>query len=342
MKILFVCDSQKTSNPYVDTLSEGLRNLGISNEISCKKLWLNNDFDIIHFQWPEAIFSWKKNIQQKDYDLLDSKLRLIKKSGKKIFITCHNLKPHVSNAESTLPLYKLIYQYTDYFVHMGHVSEQILKAQYPNAKHIIIPHHIYDNRYSTSASISTNKRKKILCFGQFRSDDERNFILKLRKKLKRENIEFILPGFFIERLISKNPVKFISRLLHLIKYKIAGIHFTSGRVSDEKMEELFSTSDVVLIQRLSILNSGNVPMGFMFGKVVVGINQGNVGAILKETGNPTFDIDDMNSVVNAIKTGLTLAQDGKGISNREYAFKNWNTARISKMLKCAYIGAMRE
>lgn len=44
-----------------------------------------------------------------------------------------------------------------------------------------------------------------------------------------------------------------------------------------------AASDVIFIQRKDILNSGNVPLAFLYHKVVVGPKVGNIGELLSET-----------------------------------------------------------
>ena len=96
------------------------------------------------------------------------------------------------------------------------------------------------------------------------------------------------------------------------------------------MQCYFCAADVVLIQRLDILNSGNLPMAFHAGKVVVGPYVGNVGQILRETGNFTFDPHDTRSVVSALQKALTETTKGK--ENRTYATEHWSSERVAATL----------
>ena len=90
---------------------------------------------------------------------------------------------------------------------------------------------------------------------------------------------------------------------------------------------------MVLIQRVDALNSGNLPMAFHAGKVVVGPNVGNVGQILRETGNFTFDPHDTDSAVCALQKALTETTKGK--ENRTYAKEHWASDLIATaLLKC--------
>ena len=109
-------------------------------------------------------------------------------------------------------------------------------------------------------------------------------------------------------------------------YKFNRIKFSKKYVDVKDTSLLFSAADIVFIQRKQILNSGNLPMGFAAGKVVVGPQVGNVGEILKSTGNPTFNPDNEQSVVEAVKKGLALVKQGLGERNKNFALSQWSAS----------------
>lgn len=345
MKVLFVCDSFRTSNPYVYTLVDGLKQQNIDVKMSSGDFWLNNTYDIIHFQWPEAIYDWSKKVTSEQIDLLRNRIIYLKQLGKKIVVTCHNLQPHIIKDKGVNALYQIIYEYSNLIIHMGRYSYQLLSVQYPNAYHVIIPHHIYDNVYhftynkklcQKELGIDSSKLN-ILCFGEFRTDEEREFIIKLKAALKSDNIDFLVPGFYRKHWYAKTIPETYKRICKILSYKWKGLNFQSKLLDDASTEKYFTACDIVLIQRLHILNSGNLPMGFYAGRVVVGVNEGNVGCILRETGNPTFTTDDFDSAVNAIHQAIRLTQAGIGEKNRQLAEQEWNTNLIVKRIIKEYI-----
>lgn len=91
-----------------------------------------------------------------------------------------------------------------------------------------------------------------------------------------------------------------------------------------------AASDVIFIQRKDILNSGNVPLGFLFHKVVVGPTTGNIGEILSATGNPTFHPDDRSDILEALEKARQLSAWGQGEKNYAYALENMNIRKIGK------------
>ena len=347
MKVLF-CVPLSTSNPYVKTLAEGLRSCGVDTVIGCKEFWNEDDFDIIHFQWPEAVFDWVFKVSEAEVELFHKRIEYLKCQGVKIFITCHNLKPHIGTDKGVLSLYGLIYSYCDVFVHLGEYSREILSKDYPNAKHVIIPHHIYDTIYKFDLNKSDCQKElgldpnsfNILCFGEFRTDEEREFIIKLMKVGKDKGWCFITPGFYKKRIITKHISEFPSRIARYMKYKYMGIKFSTHFIDDCLLEKFFTACDVVMIQRQSILNSGNLPMAFYAGKVVVGPDTGNVGYILRKTENPVFVPRSLESAKESIQQAEILFKEGKGSQNRIIAEKEWSTQVVVEQLSSLYISTV--
>jgi hypothetical protein len=98
------------------------------------------------------------------------------------------------------------------------------------------------------------------------------------------------------------------------------------------MQCYFCAADVVLIQRLDALNSGNLPMAFAASKVVVGPDIGNVGEILRETENFLFDPANMDSAVRVIQEASIASETGKGTQNKKYAEEHWSSVVIAKAM----------
>jgi len=362
MRVYFVvCEpSERMFNHFVPSLANALQKQGCEVVYGLERLWTDNvfDCDIVHFQWPEFVFgNQKKEFSDNDITCMNHRLMQLKGKGIRIIVQVHNLKPHTRNDNNILRLYELLYLQADIIVHMGVYSRELLQPQYPNAQHVVIPHHIYDDVYSFNIPqeearqrlhLPTDK-KIILSFGKFRNNEERNFVLSIKdSSLFLDSLEsrrsfnerstlhsslFLMPGFYRETLHTWNPKKLAIRLYNTCKYKLKGIKFCNDVIPDDLMQCYFCAADVVLIQRLDILNSGNLPMAFHAGKVVVGPDVGNVGEILRETGNFTFDPHDISSAVSALQKALTETTKGK--DNRTYATENWASDTIATtLLKC--------
>lgn len=341
MKVLFPIASQTVSNPFVVTIARGLTNFGVECTLSIDDFWNKPEaYDLIHFQWPEAVYLWKRSITKKQLENVAQQLNKIKNAQVMIAITCHNLKPHLIEDENVMALYDVIYSHCNLFFHMGPYSQEALQKQYPEAKHVIVPHHLYDSIYRfdkdkseacAELNISGNKFN-ILSFGEFRTDAEREMIQGLAKRLSKHNIQYLVPGFYRERIFTKRLLELPQRIYKTFTYRLQGFKFKKSYVGVADTVRYFCAADIVLIQRLSILNSGNLPMAFAAGKVVVGPNVGNVGRILTETGNPTFDPLNTSTILLAIEKAQELCKNGKGLKNKIYAEKHWSTATVAKAM----------
>lgn len=345
MNVLIVCDIKNLPNPFVATICDELRHVGVSVEASTEKFWEDTSmYDIVHFQWPEAVFSWKRRLENSEVDRFRRKIEELKSAGIKIVLTCHNLKPHTIKDKNVMSLYEIINNNCDLFLHMGKYSLSLLKDTYPIAQHCILPHHLYDRIYHFNKTkeecrkalgISMDKCC-ILCFGTFRTNEERRLVLGARNILKRDSYVFLLPGFYKNKILNKNPLKIIKRLIYTLYYRSIGIKMRKDFINTEDTEIYFGAADIVLLQRVSILNSGNLPMAFAAGKVVVGPNVGNVGDILTLTGNPTFESKHVSSVVDAIRNAEKLVEKDKGEENKHYAESFWKGSVVAKQLSIYY------
>lgn len=344
MKILMVIQSDLVnnpkSNPYVYSLVGGLIKGG--NEVICSLdlFWDSfNDFDLIYFQWPEAIFNGQSN--QIDIKKLSDHFDSLKNAHIRTIITCHNLHPH-NNDTKTTELYEFVYSKVDAFHHLGYFSYQIMKQKYPNKYHFIAPHHVADSLWETS--FNSNEAKKMLhipsnnivisSFGAFRNNEEVRLFVDMVNDVADSNISFLAPRIRLGYLDNGRHIfKTIKYIYNCLFYKIKGIKY-SGFLSNEDLGIWLSASDIIFIQRKDILNSGNIPLAFSAGKVVVGPNIGNVGEILEETGNYIFDPKDRASIKKAVMDAIIYVRKSNqlGLNNYKYAKDNWSTIRVCEFI----------
>ena len=356
MRIYFVVKepSERTINHFVSSLGKALEAQGCEVVYGLELLWRDEvlSCDVVHFQWPEGIFGlFGHKVTEQELSKVERSLTWLKEHGKRIFYTCHNLKPHTNRNPGVLRLYEVLYRHADTIVHLGHYSCELLQAQYPNVRHVVVPHHIYNNVFTFSVSQQEARqrlhlpqdKKIILSFGKFRNNEERQFVLSIKNKCNHSPLFgrgaggealFLMPGFYRETLHTWNPKKLVNRLYHTMRYKLAGIQFSNEVIPDDLMQCYFRAADVILIQRLDILNSGNLPMAFHAGRVVVGPDVGNVGEILRQTGNYFFNPKSINTAADSLHKALN--DTGKGEENYEYAMKYWSANIIASKLLESY------
>ena len=92
------------------------------------------------------------------------------------------------------------------------------------------------------------------------------------------------------------------------KYKPPHYIFDYKTISGEELSLRISAADVVMVPRIDILNSGNVFLGFTFGKVTVGPATGNIKEQLLEQNCPIFDPNSLTSAASALKEGVKMSR----------------------------------
>ncbi|MDR1764099.1 MAG: hypothetical protein LBR64_09160 [Dysgonamonadaceae bacterium] len=346
MKVL-IAGSPNSINHYADTLKSALIDNGIDVAINLEDFWNNyRQYDIVHFQW----WPWPSRTlkpTEENYKKVINQVQLIKQTAK-IVLTCHEIKR--PNPEY---YFDLAHEYhlnnCDAMIHLGKYTFERLEQQNRknNIKQYIIPHHIYDNYYHFDINkAEARKRLNIpqkanvmLCFGDFRDDDERNMVADAWKKVKYPDKYLLAPRFYRYR---RNIILGFKQFRKALDYKMKGVHFNGLPVPDDMLETYFCAADVIMLQRRFIINSGNLPLGFQAGKIVIGPDVGNVGPILHDSGNPFFDSYNTDSVKTAIEEGFRLSKTDLPQKNHDLAFNNWAVDKVAKQHIEAYSDILKK
>ena len=214
----------------------------------------------------------------------------------------------------------------------------LFAKKYPGANNVILEHPVYDIEYPNIPGKEESLEKLglspwrtyLLCFGAFRSKEERKLIMDTAKNLEDKSIMILAPTFFKIKK-RRNILKMFTDIALFFYYKVIckNIHFEGKNIPHSLLPYYFSVCDIGIIQRTRILNSGNLPLNFYFGNIVVGPNTGNVGAILKESGNPVFGEGTPNTLAQAVSEAVTLLKSDLREKNRHLAVSRWNSAAIA-------------
>lgn len=329
-------DPHQAANPFVYTLVDDIKTYhnDIQFHFGLDLLWSDEclSMDCIHVMWPHCFAeAMERGLN------LENRIAELKKHNVTIITTCHNLKPHITTNNYANQAYDLFYKYSNIIIHLGRYSLELFQKLYPHASHTLIPHHVYDRIYKSRAGKNEScirlhlnpKKRYILCFGAFRTTKEKEMVRLLSRKLFLYGIRVIAPSYLIFPSNEKNFRSWRRPLYEYIRAKMSGLIVQGQRVSDEDLKYYYGCADVCFIQRPDILNSGNLPLGMYMGKVIVGPNVGNVGQILKDTSNLTFDPHDFHSVIDSVRNGLLLAKNNKGVENYQYCMANLTTHAVA-------------
>lgn len=348
IKALIVFREDKdTDNLFVPILCDAIGMTGIDVRCSTKEFWESDTtYDIIHFQWPEEAVGWTCN----DPDIirrLDERIKFFRSRGAHFVYTRHNVRPHYSN-DIINRAYDIIEAESDTVVHMGRYSRDEFAANHPGSRNVVIPHHIYENTYNENISKENARRQLklpqdafiITAFGKFRNREEIRMVLDAFRAWDGENKLLLAPRLFPFSRSNNYGGNLLKKLAsrigyHLLMPLLCRLWKLRAGANDELIDNAdlpyyIAASDVIFIQRIDILNSGNVPLAFLFRKTVVGPEVGNIGEILIETGNATFDPSSTHSIVKAIQEAQFLTNDQQGEENYNYAIEHMNVRKIGQ------------
>lgn len=323
---ILITSKFNAGNRYVLELVSAVRKFTHDYQIYCepKAFWSPNpSYGIVHIQWIEELFpDWEISSEQQ-LDELEKTLLEWKKHSK-IVLTLHNHIPH-SDTELMKRAYQIVHKHVDAVIHLDSWSEQRYLI---DKRAAIIPHLNYQYREQYGKRVARryfgieDEEPVILVFGAVRNDDEKERIINLQKAFSNTGVKWLIPrwqysGSKFQKVIDKLQFKFNKSLFVDNKW-----------VGEHDVAYYFEAADIVLIPRGNVLNSGNLVLGYNFGKVVVGPSFGNVGAILSNTDNPTFFPNDVDSQIKALQKGLKLAETNQGKTNQYHSKKYWDRNKI--------------
>jgi len=354
MKVLIAFPERKTNtNPFAYTLKNELESIGCDVSMGLDEFWnYSYKYDLIHIHWPESLFkNWKPT--DAEVLLLQKHIKEIKKRSAIVY-TRHDIGPHYSRNINKIKCFDIVENAADAIVHLGNYGIQELKEklQKETTSHFVIPHHIYnsvyDNRISQQQarkrlSIPQNKFV-LLTFGDYRDAEEVNMVLSGFEEYKNKQKYLLAPRLqkrLNEEVKNIFSWEWIRCKLLIIKLKISGVNMGSKFVSDDYLPSYFAAADLVLIQRKVILNSGNIPMAFLFKKPVIGANVGNIGELLTETNNVVFDPNKEGALTKAFCEAEKKSTTALGNSNFNYAMKFMNLNSIAQQYLEVYQSALK-
>lgn len=357
MKILIPYDisTNGMKNPYLFLLMRELNKFDEVTELQHGYGWLYEpgQWDIIHIHWPELLvksqladMSRTNLLEEMHFEKVIKAIKKKKREGAKMIITVHNEKPHTDKSGLFEEFYKDIYTLSDGFIHMGEFSRKLLTNEYNESTgsklNAVIPHGDYSYFADDLKRSQCRKRlniqeneKLLLTFGAIRSKEELELGIDSFKSTGIENTVYFIAGS-IPNPYRSQPEHFVVRKKLYANMFNNRIRTHERTIAPDEVQIYLKAADLVFIPRFNTLNSGNIALGFTFGKVVTGPDYGVIGEILKETGNPVFNPNDLLSVTEAIKKGFELAETGHGIKNKEFANHHMQWEQIAADTLKAY------
>lgn len=314
-----------------------------------------NHYDVVHIHWPEFLsyevqsFVWETTPFPRElFNKIQTCLKYWKKHSTIVY-TRHVQYPHYRHDKDFLDLYRMVTSYCDTVIHFANYSIQQFKEFYPDHKgieHVVIAHHNYESLPNTISRENSRKQmginptdKVMLVFGLIK-EHEKELIEKAFGYIPGNDKVLLAPKWEVSRRkiayirLREWVLKFEQWLAKQNKSKIVN----KGFVEEEDAQNYLNAADFLFIPRTNELNSGNITLGCTFGLIVVGKKGADIGEILDETGNPTFEVGNDFSLKSAIEKVFQLTQENHGQKNRKIALDEWNLSKISNQ----YIDVMKQ
>jgi beta-1,4-mannosyltransferase len=317
-----------TSNPYVFQL---IRSLQLHKDIEVVQYgiqWLKDTqfrFDVVHIQWPEFLAE-SQEPRREDLNNIESAFIRWKKQNTRIVATVHNTQPHLRKGKLTSELYKLVYSYCDSIIHFGNESVSYFKENFysvnQNANQSVIPHGNYTwfrndmTRQEARDQLRIDDHRfMVLSMGAIRSYDELMLLKRTARILKQMDGVLYVAGQLMVR--SRFTPQYYSQVLPFLRTR--NVRVNPVFIPDDEVQKYLHAADTLIVPRINALNSGNVALGFTFGKIVTGCDYGVIGEELKNHGNPVFDPISDASIQKAIEQALEKQHTDTGLKNQRYA-----------------------
>lgn len=337
------------SNPYTVELIKALSDVSLCSHVDYGAFWLDYEaghWDFVIVQWPEQL------VPQNDFDalkLFESKLSALALRSKVVTVV-HNLLPHYRKGEFDGLLYAAVFNISHGFIHLGNASVEALHGLFPNTAskpYVVVPHgnyecfgHKVDQALARKYIGLREKGLVVLVFGELRAVEEFDLALGAVHAGLSADSTLLVVGRVPLRARGGNYGRVLSYFMAAMRAFYFYIRTVCNskvvlhekRVPASEVAKYVCASDIILIARKESLNSGNVALGFTYGKVVVGPRIGNIGEVLESSGNPVYDPLSQHSLKKAMLQACRLVSTDLGSFNEELAINSWRWDLVGKRI----------
>ncbi len=254
--------------------------------------------DVVHIQWPEAIYKWRKIFPMDDagIKMFEKRLMFFKDNGTTIIYTAHNLLPHETTGSIDRKIYDLILFNADIIVHHGNASIALVKKMYSqsiNARHVVAPHGPYDvcvlpDKSQSRKNYDLREDATIITnFGMQRSYKGMEFIDHVFTRWQRQGVCLFNIGDLVG---DAKPLKTSGTYCQKQMYK---------RVPEDEVVNVIAATDMFFLGHSSGLNSGLIALALTYAKPLVFPDIGNFAEQVK--GWEWFECYEAGNVASAIE-----------------------------------------
>ena len=244
----------------------------------------------------------------------------------KIIVNCNNIKSHEPKPAEDI-MTKSFFKNCDSFMVMSSAVEHDLKLLINNPNYKKSPHPIYEvfgekvPKDIARNNLNLGNEKIILHFGLIRDYKGLDILIKAAKTIKNkiDNFKILVVGECYE-----NEEKYINLVNKLNLKDIFDFRFEF--IPNEKVNNYFCASDLVVLPYRSATQSGIVPIAYHFDKPVVVSNVGGLPEVVL-TGKSGFicepNSEDLSkTIINFFENNQTMFSEFISTFKKEFS---WHT-----------------
>ena len=303
MNILFAYNLSEADNQFVQIHIRLLQELGYEVTASLDEFWQpTKAYGLVVINWPDGFFGWKVNVSDEEVAKLNS--ALIRWNGTKtpVLTFFHDEYSHFGRGANLNLLFDLCYRQSNFLIHLGNYSKKKYTDLYPDAQHHIIYHPLYTDfqtdlgKHTARGQLGiTEKVYLVFVPGGIRKPEEIDYCLQIYRRLPVKNKQLIFQktNFLAHPQSLKSFIDlkvWVYYFLHTRWFKLReNISFLQGFMEKDVLSAYFAASDLIIIPRTDILNSGNILLAGQFGKPMIGSGVGNMQEMLMILGQQSAD-----------------------------------------------------
>ena len=306
MKILYAYNKTNRDNEYVGILAELTESLNKGEVILSREEFWNPTahYDYVVINWPEYLFNWSVNITDQDLESLVQIFNYYKFQNTKLIVVLHDEYSHFGRLNNINKVFDFCYKEADVLIHLGMYSLNKYKKIYPESKHVLVYHPLFRNFnfLLTKENVRDNLKIKDNVFfitspGAIRSKQEFDMVIDIFNQIKIKNKRLFFPrlAFLPKPYKLASWVDFKSLVYYYLFYFYYRVYkkvfWKHGYMSADELSEFFTASDLIILPRKDILNSGNVILGSQFNRLIVGYGNNNIKELLEELEHISLSVD---------------------------------------------------
>ncbi|MDR2122533.1 MAG: hypothetical protein LBP34_05345 [Flavobacteriaceae bacterium] len=309
MKILFAYNIVEHDNEYVSRMAEITRSIENAEVVSSLEEFWNptRQYDFVFINWPDYLFNWRKDINEKDVQNLKNIFNHFKNQKTCIITTLHDEYAHHDRSDFRDRIFDICYIKCDYLVHLGEFSLNKYKHDpaYAGINHRLVYHPLFkkfdfqlDKQFVRKELKIRKKDYYIIVPGGIRHQYEFDYVMKIFKQLNLPHKKIM---FLRSTTIKKPPRKFnkefiLFKIRELADKKIRKVYQYYKFMETSMLSKYFEASDLVILPRTDILNSGNVTLGTQFNKLIIGPDAGNIKEQLEKYEHIIIDPSQIENI----------------------------------------------